>query len=193
MKQFLMSVMATSLTAITFSGAAFGQSNPCPDQPITPPASDTRPYQNADYGFSFQIPTNYRAVRFARSSSIVEVIDPAGYEIGQCLRRAVERNPGLASDNGPLPIFVDARLSKGTLSLMDNIRETSYSDVDVIREITVAGQPAIVYQLEALIFNIPFTQISFFTPDQRNIITITEGPGLDAAFETVLSSFTFGD
>ena len=76
---------------------------------------------------------------------------------------------------------------------MDNIRETSYSDVDVIREITVAGQPAIVYQLEALIFNIPFTQISFFTPDQRNIITITEGPGLDAAFETVLSSFTFGD
>ena len=190
-QSFLSFSATVGLATTVATNPAFAQSNPCPFQPVTPPAQETRTYQNDDYGFSFQLPENYRAVRY-RNFSLVDVIDPAGHEVNECLRRAVSRNPGLASDNIPFPVSVSAQAADGR-SLREVAMDSPFRP-RITRETTIGGQPAVFVVLDdPPIVSGSLTDVLILTPDQRYIIRISESPLLDEVFVTIASSFSFGE
>lgn len=59
----------------------------CPEGSIEKASEETRTYLNRQYGFSFELPANYRA---SLNSSSISILDPVSYELNQCLMRRQE-------------------------------------------------------------------------------------------------------
>lgn len=139
----------------------------CPEGSIEKASEETRTYLNNQYGFSFELPANYRA---SLNGSSISILDPVGYELNQCLIRRQE-----GTDNFYPEVTVSINPLKHS-NLIDAIQQEAKTDVDftkmhVIRTGQIAGQPAIVYSKETVTDKT--VNVSFANPSGNYLITIS--------------------
>ncbi|GFE71952.1 hypothetical protein CFPU101_45620 [Chroococcus sp. FPU101] len=157
---------------MTGLSVAQAQPDPCPYQGVTAPSQETRTFEHQKLGFSFQLPANYKAIK-PDSSTEVMVIDPASYSFTECIKKVgfenIPKLKGLHEDSlwPSISIFAQSGHFKHRADLMDAIRIRG--PIELLGRTTISGQEAIVYLVETLQHEI---QISFATPDQKNLITI---------------------
>lgn len=137
----------------------------CTMPPAALASAETREITSQDFGFSFDIPANYRTTLNRNPSGIttIGVMNPSTYEEFQCLTGGVldpyQTWPGLSVDVSPH--------SGGSLESV--VRSTADSPGS-IREISVAGQQAFVYVTD---FADMYLYVSFLTPNKKNMVSIS--------------------
>jgi hypothetical protein len=127
-------------------------------------SAETREITNQDFGFSFDIPANYRTVLNQSPSGIttIGVMNPSIYEEFQCL------TGGSLGPNQTWPgLNVQVKPLSGG-SLLSMVRSVTV-DPNSVREISVAGRPAFVYISDA---SDMYLYVSFLTPDGQNVLSV---------------------
>lgn len=149
------------------------QSDPCPYQEVTAPSQETRTFRHQKLGFSFQLPANYKAIKPDSSTEVV-VIDPASYTFSQCIEKVgIENIPKLKGwYEGSLWPTISLHSQSGRFKNRQDLLKAIYNPyhIELLGWTTLAGQEALIYLLDA---HEHYIQVSFVTPDKKNLITIT--------------------
>ncbi len=136
----------------------------CPEGAIEEASEETRTYLNTQYGFTFELPANYRAA-LTFNNSVISILDPISYEIFQCLMRRKE--PG-----HQLPPGIDIEIKQLKYdNLLDAIQE-EYDEIKAIRTTTISGQKSILYLCKNP-HSEPYLNLSFVHPNRKYLITIS--------------------
>lgn len=135
---------------------------------FTPPASDTRTYENQEAGFSFEFPSNYRAVLVRQGT--IDIVTPLEYEYRQCLVRT-GTSPEITEPEQPPATVSFISISAGTPleeAARENTYEGSYSEWT---STTFSGRTAV---MSSTYGNESYDVITtaFFTPDSRYLMVV---------------------
>jgi hypothetical protein len=183
-------LLAATLAGVTPIAPSVLAQDVCPTSEVVSPLKETRIIRNNQLNYRFKIPTNYRTM--AERGNGVLVLDPESYKRAQCLLRnqvPTEYPPGIS-------IYVES-VNPGNRSVRDLVQQKP--TVKITGTTRVANQRAVVYTSDTLGFH---NNVSFFTPDQKSMITISEpyqysggkwvpSKIFQSVFNTVRSSFTF--
>jgi hypothetical protein len=188
LKTLLLGAILVSVTAIAPSTLA--QTQTCPKAEVVAPSNQTRIIRNARFNYRFRIPTNYGTM--AQGDNGILVLDPESFKRAQCLvtnRVPTEYPPGVA-------VYVET-VTPGNRSVSDLVKQKP--EAKITGTATVANQSAVVYTSNTLGYQ---KNVSFFTPDRKSMITISEpyqysggkwvpSTVFQSVSNTVRASFTF--
>lgn len=190
MMQLKTLLLAATLAGVTSIAPSALAQDVCPTSEVVSPEKETRIIRNNQLNYRFKIPTNYRTM--AERGNGVLVLDPESYKRAQCLLRnqvPTEYPPGIS-------VYVES-VNPGNRSVRDLVKQKP--TVKITGTTTVANQSAVVYTSDTLGFH---NNVSFFTPDRKSMITISEpyqylggkwvpSKIFQSVFNTIRSSFTF--
>ncbi|HEY9728891.1 MAG TPA: hypothetical protein V6D50_20775 [Chroococcales cyanobacterium] len=188
LKTLLLGAILVGVTAIAPSTLA--QTQTCPKAEVVAPSNQTRIIRNARFNYRFRIPTNYGTM--AQGDNGILVLDPESFKRAQCLvtnRVPTEYPPGVA-------VYVET-VTPGNRSVSDLVKQKP--EAKITGTATVANQSAVVYTSNTLGYQ---KNVSFFTPDRKSMITISEpyqysggkwvpSTVFQSVSNTVRASFTF--
>ena len=165
----------------------------CPAARDEAASSTSREIRNADYGFTFRVPDNYRTVlhRPYPSDLVISVLNPSEYDNFRCLTGG---RLGQGQVWPSLGVYV--KPLEGS-SLRAHILQSPVVERGSLREATVAGQTALIYLADGHDLSL---SVSFLAPSQRQVVTVStyvkdrdrrdEIYSADA-FSLILNSFAF--
>lgn len=171
--------------------------NQCERGPSVAPAQETRKIREEKFGFSFDIPTNYRTEKSQDNTLMIILQNPADTKLLECCRKIRQIGCG----HQTLPMLVRVQLATPENRLIPEIYQNMR--LENIRETIIAKQKAFVYitksSMSGKIDDADTSlEASFLTPDKRNKITVstfTYGAKISSVdekvFNMVISSFAF--
>ncbi|AFZ22971.1 hypothetical protein Cylst_0640 [Cylindrospermum stagnale PCC 7417] len=185
-------LIIAALASIPFvTPATLAQNQICPQLAVVAPSRQTKIIRQEKFAYSVKIPNNYKTMSL--HSSELLIFDPNTFTLTQCLikSKAAREFPEHIS------IYAKAVNSKNR-DLAYLVRQENPGGIEKVENTKVANQAAISYTANTLGFQ---KSVSFFTPDRKNIITVSAPFNIkqgrpttifnQKVFAQVLSSFTF--
>lgn len=172
--------------------------NQCERGPSVAPAKEIRKIREENFGFSFDIPTNYQTEKRQDNTLMIILQNPADIKLLECCQKNRLRGCG----HQTLPIVVTVKPATSETRLLPELSSTTLR-LENIRETTIAKQKAFVYIKKSSMTGKTddadtSLTASFLTPDKRNQITVstfTYGAKISSVdekvFNMVISSFAF--
>jgi hypothetical protein len=152
----------------------------CPDS--VEPSRETRRYENTELGFAFQIPANYRAMRWVNFRDGISIVNPSTYD---CIRRIGP--PQSAGWFWSVDLTIEP-VPAGRRSLERALRAVNTFLVnEPIQIITIDGKEVARYTYFDDHDSVEVVNLAFFTPDRRRIVTLS-GPEDDPVLQRAIAT-----
>ncbi|BAZ29925.1 hypothetical protein NIES4074_23730 [Cylindrospermum sp. NIES-4074] len=184
----LKTILLASVTLMTLANPV--QAEICPPQVVVRPLQQTKIIRQEQFGYRLRIPNNYKTLSL--NSSELLVFDPGNFARTQCLLK----NKVPTEFPYHISIYTKVVTSKNR-DLASVVRQAN-PGAEKFANTKVANQNAVTYISNTLGVQ---KQVSFFTPNNKYIITISTPFNIKEGrpttifnknvFDQVLSSFTF--
>jgi hypothetical protein len=162
------------------------RANACDFRAYEVPARESRTYRNANAGFSFSIPSNYRVM--GRKNGIV-ILNPSTYSYIQCI---IQNNIGTEFPQESFSVSITP-IRASNSSLRDLvIQEMPWFKYEGFgfHSVSFLGKPALVFFQRNLLHDTTIKYTAFWSRDRRYLIIIS-GTENNQELRQALSTFQF--